>query len=44
MNSWIDTWNEGPRPFKWIKTADEIFSSMEKYLKPLTEGISDFGH
>ena len=39
INYWISNWNEDPKPFKWTKTADEIFASMQKYLKPLTERI-----
>jgi hypothetical protein len=27
----IDTWNENPRPFAWVKT-DEILNSLAKYL------------
>jgi len=29
IQAWIDTWNENPRPFTWIKTADEILESCE---------------
>ncbi len=32
IQSWIDTWNENPRPFTWIKTADEILESLADYL------------
>lgn len=32
ISSWIDTWNENPRPFVWHKTADEIFESLASYL------------
>ena len=41
INHWISLWNENPQPFKWTKSAEEIFASMEKYLKPLAERISD---
>ena len=41
INNWIAGWNEDPKPFKWVKTADEIFASMEKYLGPLTNRTSD---
>ena len=41
INQWISLWNENPQPFKWTKSAEEIFASMEKYLKPLAERISD---
>jgi transposase len=32
IQAWIDTWNENPRPFTWIKTADEILESLADYL------------
>ena len=44
INHWISLWNENPKPFKWMKSAEEIFASMEKYLKPLAERTSDYGH
>jgi len=39
IQSWIDTWNENPRPFIWHKTADEILTSLAAYC----ERISDSG-
>ena len=41
INHWISLWNENPQPFKWTKSAEEIFASMEKYLRPLDERTSD---
>ena len=41
INAWIAGWNENPKPFKWVKTADEIFASMEKYLSPLSMRTSE---
>ena len=35
ISSWIDTWNENPKPFVWHKTAEEIFESLAAYLAPL---------
>ena len=32
ISSWIDSWNENPRPFVWHKTAEEIFESLATYL------------
>jgi transposase/transcriptional regulator with XRE-family HTH domain len=32
IRDWIDTWNENPRPFTWIKTANEILDSLADYL------------
>jgi transposase len=40
IRTWIDTWNQDPRPFAWIKTADEILNSLAKYLAR----ISGAGH
>jgi hypothetical protein len=27
IRGWIATWNENPRPFVWLKTADQILAS-----------------
>ena len=35
ISSWIDSWNENPRPFVWHKTADEIFEGLAAYLTVL---------
>ncbi|HSH60954.1 MAG TPA: IS630 family transposase, partial [Acidimicrobiales bacterium] len=40
IRSWIDTWNEDPRPFVWHKTADEILETLSGYC----ERIFDSGH
>jgi hypothetical protein len=40
IQSWIDTWNQHPRPFVWTKTADQILDSITRYLRP----ISQSGH
>jgi hypothetical protein len=34
IKEWTDSWNNDPKPFIWTKSADEIFASMRKYLKP----------
>ena len=36
VQSWIDTWNEEPRPFVWTRTADEILDSITRYLQPIS--------
>ena len=33
IRTWVITWNENPRPFVWIKTADEIFERLNTYLQ-----------
>jgi transposase len=32
IQHWIDTWNANPRPFTWVKTADDILNSLADYL------------
>jgi len=32
IQNWIATWNENPRPFTWVKTADDILNSLADYL------------
>src|SRR5829696_6308695 len=39
IQDWIRTWNTNPRPFTWVKTADDILNSLADYLakiKPQT--------
>lgn len=40
IRSWIEGWNDAPRPFLWTKTADEIFASLSGYL----QRINGSGH
>ncbi|MDF3294102.1 IS630 family transposase [Streptomyces silvisoli] len=40
IRSWIQTWNDNPRPFAWTKTADEILERLAAYL----ERIPGAGH
>lgn len=40
IQSWIDNWNQNPRPFVWHKTADDIFETMATYL----QRIPNSGH
>jgi len=40
IRTWIDAWNESPRPFVWTKTADEILDSVARYCTR----INDSGH
>jgi transposase len=41
IQAWIDTWNENPRPFTWIKTADEILESLADYLSKIRPSASE---
>jgi hypothetical protein len=40
VRGWIDTWNENPKPYVWVKTAEEILDSVASYWKRIT----DSGH
>jgi transposase len=40
IRTWIETWNQDPKPFVWTKTADEILSSLGRYC----QCISGAGH
>jgi transposase len=37
IRTWIDTWNENPRPFLWTKTADQILDSIARYCTRINE-------
>jgi transposase len=37
IRSWIETWNENPRPYVWAKTADEILESIATYCGRINE-------
>jgi transposase len=37
IRTWIETWNENPRPFVWTKTADEILESIGRYCTRINE-------
>jgi transposase len=30
IGTWIETWNEDPKPFGWTKTAEEILGSLAR--------------
>ena len=40
IKDWINTWNENPRPYIWVKTADQILASLARYC----QRISESGH
>ena len=37
LQSWIDQWNEDPRPFVWVKTAEEILETLAAYLHRIND-------
>jgi transposase len=36
IRQWIDHWNENPKPFAWVKTADEILNSLAEYMAKIS--------
>ena len=30
--AWVDTWNADPKPFIWVRTAEEILESLGRLL------------
>jgi len=40
IRTWINNWNEDPKPYIWHKTADDILTSLATYC----QRINDSGH
>jgi hypothetical protein len=40
IQSWIDTWNDAPRPFVWTKTADQIFENITRSLQRISNSVA----
>ncbi len=40
IREWIVLWNDNPRPYVWVKSADQILASIARYC----ERISNSGH
>ena len=40
IRTWVELWNDDPRPFVWHKSADEILQTVASYC----ERICDSGH
>jgi transposase len=32
IRTWIEAWNQDPKPFTWTKTAEEILDSLARYI------------
>ena len=35
IEHWTDTWNEEPKPYVWVKTADEILDNLAGYCNTI---------
>lgn len=36
IKAWIAQWNENPRPYVWVKTAEDILASIARYCERLS--------
>ena len=32
INTWVENWNDDPKPFIWRKTADQILDNLASYI------------
>jgi transposase len=37
IRAWIETWNDDPNPYVWIKTADQILESIARYCDRIND-------
>jgi transposase len=37
IRTWIETWNDDPKPYVWTKTADQILESIATYCTRINE-------
>jgi transposase len=44
IRDWIATWNINPKPFTWVKTADEILNSLADYLDRIRPNTKVLNH
>jgi DDE superfamily endonuclease len=42
--NWIEHWNANPRPFVWVKTAEQILESIAAYCQRLIPSINNSPH
>jgi len=40
IRDWISNWNEDPRPYVWVKTADQILTSLARYCERVSVATS----
>lgn len=37
IRAWIAGWNDSPRPYVWVKTADTILASVAHYCQRISD-------
>jgi transposase len=40
IREWIALWNENPRRYMWVKTADQILASLARYCERVSAAAS----
>ncbi len=40
IGEWIQHWNEDPKPYVWVKTADQILASLARYCERVSAAAS----
>jgi transposase len=40
IRSWVDTWNQNPKPFVWHKSAEQIFERLAGYCAAINKGAN----
>ena len=40
IRDWIKIWNDNPRPYVWVKTADQILASLARYCERVSAATS----
>ena len=38
IKAWVEVWNEGPKPFVWHKTAEQILERLAGYCAAINQG------
>jgi transposase len=44
IRTWIDHWNDNPKPYVWTKTAEQILDTIGAYCQRLINATNDSGH
>ena len=43
IREWIKHWNENPRPYVWVKSADQILASLARYCERVSAAAATAG-
>jgi len=41
IRAWIVTWNEDPKPYVWVKTADQILAALARYCERVSVAAAE---